>query len=126
MAGMNVKTEEKKGTFDTVLLALALAIIVGSIALYYIYEEYSHLYRVIGMLAMIGMAIAVVMRTQVGRSVWAFGVNSRTEVRKVVWPTRQEAGQTTLMVFIMVFLMGVILWLVDMSLASIVRVVTGV
>jgi preprotein translocase subunit SecE len=47
------------------------------------------------------------------------------EVRKVVWPTRQETIQTTLIVIVMVFLLGILLWLFDMVLMSILRFLTG-
>jgi preprotein translocase subunit SecE len=47
------------------------------------------------------------------------------EVRKVVWPTRQETMQTTLIVIVMVFLLGILLWLFDMVLMSILRFLTG-
>jgi preprotein translocase subunit SecE len=54
-----------------------------------------------------------------------FFLESRTEVRKVVWPSRQETVQTTLIVFAVVIVMGIFLWLVDMVLLEIVRAVTG-
>ncbi|MCB1852204.1 MAG: preprotein translocase subunit SecE, partial [Gammaproteobacteria bacterium] len=64
-------------------------------------------------------------QTASGRRIWEFATASRTEVRKVVWPSRQETIQTTLIVFAMVLVMGIVLWLFDMLLLTIVRAVTG-
>ena len=50
---------------------------------------------------------------------------SRIELRKVVWPTRQETLQTTLVVFVAVFVMGIFFWLLDMILGSVTRALTG-
>ena len=50
---------------------------------------------------------------------------SRNEVRKVVWPTRQETVQTTLMVVVAVIILGIFLWLIDMLLLNAVQILTG-
>jgi len=60
-----------------------------------------------------------------GRNVWGFVLESKQEVRKVVWPTREETFRTTLLVFGMVFIVGLILWLLDMFLFWGVRLLTG-
>ncbi len=122
---MNAKTEVEGSTMDTVKLALAVLMLAGGIAGFYYYEGYSLLFRVLGLLAVAGVAVAIAMQTMVGRKIWAFASDSRTEVRKVVWPSRQETIQTTLIVFAMVLVIGIILWLVDMALMAIVRTVTG-
>ncbi len=110
---------------DTAKLALAVVLLSAGIGAFYYYEDYSLLLRVLGLLVVVGVAAAVVMQTMVGRKVWSFASDSRAEVRKVVWPTRQETMQMTLVVFVMVLVMGIILWLVDMMLMNIVRAVTG-
>ena len=122
---MNAKTEVVSSSMDTAKLALAVLLLAAGIGAFYYYEEHSLLLRVLGLLAIAGVAVAVAMQTMLGRRVWAFASGSRAEVRKVVWPSRQETIQTTLIVFAMVLVMGVILWLVDMMLLSIVRSVTG-
>lgn len=122
---MNAKTEVESSSMDTVKLALAVLLLAGGIGGFYYYEEYSLWLRVLGLLVVAGVAVAIAMQTLVGRRVWGFAVDARTEVRKVVWPSRQETIQTTLIVFAMVLVMGIILWLVDMILLSIVRSVTG-
>jgi len=122
---MNAKTEVESSSMDTAKLALAVLMLAAGIGGFYYYEAYSLLLRVLGLLAVAGVAVAVVMQTMVGRKVWSFASDARTEVRKVVWPSRQETIQTTLIVFAMVLVMGIILWLVDMALMAIVRSVTG-
>ena len=63
--------------------------------------------------------------THLGQSVVGFGREARAEVRKVVWPTRQETVQTTLMVLVAVIIIGIFLWLIDMALVSAVQSLTG-
>ncbi|KOR28412.1 preprotein translocase subunit SecE, partial [Achromatium sp. WMS1] len=71
------------------------------------------------------IAVTIVYSTKMGQQIWQFILDSRMEVRKVVWPTQEETMQTTLAVFIMVLVMGLLLWLFDMVLVTIVRVLTG-
>jgi preprotein translocase subunit SecE len=65
------------------------------------------------------------LTTNLGRSLWGFILESRIEVRKVVWPSRDETTRTTLLVFAMVFVVGLILWVLDMFLFWGVRLLTG-
>jgi len=122
---MNAKAEVKSSGMDTVKLLLAVGLLAGAIGLFYYLEEYSTLIRVLSLLLVSGVAIAVGMWSAPGRALWGFAAASRTEVRKVVWPSRQETIQTTLIVFAMVLVVGIVLWLFDMLLLTIVRSVTG-
>ena len=60
-----------------------------------------------------------------GREFWQFVQGSRVELRKVVWPTRKETLQTTLVVFVAIVVMGIFFWLLDMALGAITRALTG-
>jgi preprotein translocase subunit SecE len=122
---MSANTQVEATGFDTVKLLLALAIVVGAILGFYYLDAYSQLLRVIGLLVLMGLAAFIVYQTALGRTVWAFASASKGEVRKVVWPSRQETVQTTLIVFVMVLVMGVVLWLFDMMLAAILKALTG-
>jgi preprotein translocase subunit SecE len=122
---MNVKAEAQSSGMDTVKLLAAVVLLVAGIGFFYFFEEYALLVRVLGLLVIAGLAVAVALQSAAGRAVWDFAVASRTEVRKVVWPTRQETIQTTLIVFAMVLIIGIVLWLFDMMLMAIVRSVTG-
>ncbi|AKH21355.1 preprotein translocase subunit SecE [Sedimenticola thiotaurini] len=122
---MNAKAEVESTGMDTAKLLLAVVLLVAGIALFYFFEEYSTLVRVLGLLAISGVAVFIGMQSVAGRRVWEFAKASRGEVRKVVWPSRQETIQTTLIVFAMVLLIGIVLWLFDMILMWIVKAVTG-
>jgi preprotein translocase subunit SecE len=122
---MNAEAESTASSLDTVKLGVSLLILVAGIGGFYQFEEQSLLLRVLGLLAVAGLAVFVALLSKPGKAVWTFAVDSRTEVRKVVWPSRQETLQTTLIVFVMVLLLGIFLWLVDMLLAYILKVITG-
>jgi preprotein translocase subunit SecE len=123
---MNGKTEVKSSGMDTIKLLVSVLLLVAAIGGFYVYEEQVVIWaRVLGLLVVAGVAVAIALQSAAGRRMWAFASDSRTEVRKVVWPSRQETIQTTLIVFGMVLVIGIILWLVDMMFMSIVRAVTG-
>ncbi|MES9944104.1 MAG: preprotein translocase subunit SecE [Candidatus Thiodiazotropha sp.] len=122
---MNSKSQVEASSLDTVKLLLAVGIIVGGIYGFYYLDDYSQLLRVLGLLALVGVSSFVAYQTAVGRTVWDFATSSKVEVRKVVWPSRQETMQTTLIVFVMVLIMGIVLWLFDMMLGAILKALTG-
>jgi len=113
---MVANSEEQGSVFDTVKLVLALGVLILGIWGFYHYSEEALLYRVLGILAAVGVAIGVSATTAKGKGLIGFLVSSRSEVRKIVWPTRAETMQTTLMVFIMVVILAIFLWFVDMLL----------
>ncbi len=123
---MVAKTEEViSNKLDTFKLLLAIVILILGIVGFYYYEAESQLYRVLGVVFAAGVAIAVSSTTALGQNLIGFGREARMEVRKVVWPTRQETVQTTFMVLVAVILIGIFLWLVDMLLAQAIQMVTG-
>jgi len=122
---MNARAEAGSSGLDTAKLAVSVALVVIGIWAFYFFAGYSLLLRVIGLLVLAGGAAAIGLTTNPGRQLWRFAIDSRMEVRKVVWPTRQETIQTTLIVMVMVFLLGLLLWLFDMVLMSILRFLTG-
>jgi len=123
---MVAKTEtEESGKLDSLKFLIAIALLVGGIWQFYYFAEESQLYRILGLLAMIIMAMVVMYTTRMGYGLWIFARDARTEVRKVIWPTRQETMQTTLMVVVMVILVGIMLWLIDMVLRWGVLMITG-
>ncbi len=88
-------------------------------------SEYSTLIRTLGLLVLVGVSGAIALQTESGQAAWGFVAGARSEARKVVWPTRKETTQTTLMVVVMVVIVGILLWLLDMGLVWAVRVFTG-
>ena len=122
---MSSPAEAGGAGLDTAKLAAAVLLLVGGIFAFYYFAEYSVLLRVIGLLAVSGAAAAVALQTAPGRQRWQFGTDVRMEVRKVVWPTRQETIQTTLIVMLMVLIVGLVLWLFDTILVAILKFLTG-
>ena len=122
---MNAKAEVQNSGMDNAKLALAAVLVIAAIAAFYHFAAYSLLLRVLGLLAVCGVSVLVAMQTAVGRRTWQFAVDAKMEVRKVVWPSRQETIQTTLVVFAMVMVMAIVLWLFDTLLLTIVRALTG-
>lgn len=110
---MNAKAERESSVTDTVKLVVAVLIFLVGVAGFYYYNDELLLYRVLGLIAVGGVAVGISMTTSTGRDLWAFARDSRQELRKVVWPTKQESLQTTGVVLVMVVLVGVFLWLLD-------------
>ncbi|HEC29677.1 MAG TPA: preprotein translocase subunit SecE [Gammaproteobacteria bacterium] len=122
---MSSKAVEQGSTADIFKLLIALSLLVAGAVAFYIYSEYSLLMRVLALLGVAGVAVFIAMQTNQGRFAWAFVGGARTEVRKVIWPTRQETMQTTLIVIVMVVLVGIMLWIMDSFLLWAVRLLTG-
>lgn len=123
---MVVKAEtEVSNKLDTFKLVLAIAILLAGIGGFYWYAEASLLYRVLGLVGVAIVAVGIAATTGTGHAILSFGREARAEVRKVVWPTRQETVQTTLMVVVAVIILGIFLWLVDMLLLNAVQLLTG-
>ena len=77
------------------------------------------------MLVAVGVALAISLQTDKGRQVSSFIRDAQIEVRKVVWPTRQETIQTTMFVMIVVVVFGILLWVLDLMLSSLVQTLIG-
>jgi preprotein translocase subunit SecE len=101
---------------DVAKLVLAGMVIVAGLVGYYYFSERPLYYRVIGIIIDVLVALFLVSKTEIGRLSLSFIRESQMEVRKVVWPTRQETVQSTLMVCVLVFIVGIFLWLLDMLL----------
>src|SRR6187397_725017 len=106
---------------DTLKLVAAIAILVGGLAAFYVLTTYPIAVRWVIVLASVGVGIFVALQSAQGRAFAQFVQGSRIELRKVVWPTRQETMQTTLVVVVAVFVMGIFFWLLDMILGSVTR-----
>jgi preprotein translocase subunit SecE len=110
------KTEQTSSGIDTFKLMTAVLVLIAGVAGFYYFEDKSQLLRVLGMLAVVVVAFLIVGTTDIGRRGLSFVKDARVEVRKVVWPTRQETLQTTVAVLFMVVLVAIMLWLFDMFL----------
>ncbi len=118
-------TEETTQVFDIVKQVISFLLVVAAVAAFYYFSEILLLYRVLGLVTVVILAMGLILTTGLGRNTWAFMLEAKQEVRKVVWPTREETVRTTLLVFGMVFLVGLVLWLLDMFLFWGIRLLTG-
>ncbi len=111
---------------DKIKLIVSLGLIAGGIVGFYYYEpDTAFLYRLLGMLTAFIVSLVIAKQTVVGTASWDFGRSAYVEIRKVVWPTRQETFQTTLIIFVMVMIIGLMLWLFDRVLLIGVQALTG-
>jgi len=122
---MNAQVEASASVFDVVKQVFSVVFVVAGVAAFYYFSEVPLLYRVLGLVVIALIVVGMMLTTGLGRNVWGFVLESKQEVRKVVWPTREETFRTTLLVFGMVFIVGLILWLLDMFLFWGVRLLTG-
>jgi preprotein translocase subunit SecE len=122
---MEAKVDSKPTILDTVLLLLSVAILVGGIFAYYYYAEESVLLRTAGVLVGFLLALWIALQSAQGRTLWAFIQGARVELRKVVWPTREETVQTTIIVLVFAMIMGTFFWLLDIFLLWFTRFLTG-
>jgi len=114
---MSAKAESsKRSVLDVMKLIISVLLVIAGIAGFYFYSEQSQLYRILGLVAVMLLAAGIALSTASGKGLLAFMKNARTEVRKMVWPTRVETMQTTLMVVVIVILLSIFLWFVDMLL----------
>jgi preprotein translocase subunit SecE len=120
---MTTKTERQNSSLDTAKLTVAVLLLTSGVIAFYWYEDQSTLYRVLGLVAITIVAVAIALTTAKGRSTVGFLQDSRTEVRKMVWPTRAETAQTTLVVFLFVIIVGIFLWLLDMLLSRLIQII---
>jgi len=94
------------------LLGAVLLVILGVVAFYY-FAEQSLIVRILAVVAGVIAGAALALTTAPGQATWEFATSARTEVRKVVWPTKRETVQATIIVVIMVIFVAILLWIID-------------
>ncbi len=122
---MNTNAEAGPGALDTVKLVAAVAVLLSGIVAYYWFADASIVWRVLGMVAGLAAGLAIAFQSAQGRQVWEFIQGSQVEIRKVVWPGRQETLNTTLMVFAFAVVLAIFFFLVDLALLEITQFLTG-
>ncbi|MEM6582503.1 MAG: preprotein translocase subunit SecE [Pseudomonadota bacterium] len=120
-----MSTEPTASRFDTVKWIIVFALVAVAVVGNSYYADQSLLYRVLAILALAVVAAFVALQTAKGAAFWTLVKGSRTEIRKVVWPTRQETVQTTMIVLLVVIATGLFLWGLDSLLSWLVSLVIG-
>ena len=120
-----VQTSPGASAKDTALMSLSILVLLVGIGAFYWYDEQALPLRVgmvvVGLLAAAGLA----WLSWYGREFWQFALASRIELRKVVWPSRDETVKTTYVVFIFAIVMGLFFWGLDWVLTWLTRLLTG-
>ena len=101
---------------DKAKLAVSALLVVGAVAVFYLLGKQDLWLRVVALLALLAAAVGLFFTSESGKQLVAFGRDSAREVKKVVWPSRNEALQMTGYVFAFVFVMALFLWLTDKTL----------
>jgi preprotein translocase subunit SecE len=110
---------------DKIRLGLAALALVAGIGGYYYLGDKALLIRVLVLLAALAVTVVIALTTAVGRAAREFTRDSLVELRKVVWPTRKDTVQITLVVVAMVVFVALFLWIIDWGLLAAVKALTG-
>jgi preprotein translocase subunit SecE len=121
---MNAKAETASRLDQLKWLVVIAVVAVGVVGNSY-YAGESVLYRVLALLALAGVAGGLALTTAKGNAFREMVKEARVELRKVVWPTRQETGQTTAIVVVVVLIVALILWALDSLFAWIIASLIG-
>ena len=122
---MSVIAEDKQYRLDWLKWLVVFTLLGGAIYANWYYSAESVLYRVIGFLVVLAVAAAVASQTAKGAATIELAIGALTEWRKVVWPTKQERNQTTLIVLAVILLMALILWGIDSLLSWVAKLIMG-
>ena len=112
---------------DKLKLVAAGLVVIAGIAIFYVFNDVSVLLRtgifIISLVAGAGIAFT----SGPGQTAWQFAVGTKAEVRRVIWPTRRETIQSTMVVIVLVILIGLFLWLLDvLSLWGVYDLILGI
>lgn len=123
---MSDKAENVSNPLDTAKWVLVFVLLGGLVYAYTTFADISVLYRALGAVAVVVVAGFIAATTFKGQTFLTFAKDARTEVRKVVWPTRQEVVRMTLVILAATALVGVMLYFIDMIIVWVVGLVTGI
>ncbi len=110
---------------DSAKLVAAILLVLGGVVAFYALHAQAVWLRWLSVAAGLALGAAVFATSAHGRAFWQFMQAARLELRKVVWPTREETAKTTMAVFLFVIVAGVFFWLLDVFLAWATRHLTG-
>jgi len=121
MTEANIEVKSNK----TYLIA-AIGVLVAGMILFYYFSDVRLFYRVIGMITVLILSGYIGYQSDFGKLVYSYVTDSKIELKKVTWPTKQETTQTTLGVIFVVIVVGILLWLFDMLLGWAIGTLYGV
>ncbi|QIQ20824.1 preprotein translocase subunit SecE [Zophobihabitans entericus] len=127
---VNSENQEASPVLDKLKWVVALVLLVGMIWGNFYFSEPNPIYlasplvRIIAMIVIAILALVLVLTTARGKATLSFARESRTELRKVVWPTRKEAMQTTLLIAVITVIASLFLWGLDSLIIRLISFVT--
>jgi preprotein translocase subunit SecE len=120
------QTSAEPAAADTAQLIAAIVLALGGIVAFYLLKSRPEVWASWAALAGgLVLGVLVFAFSRHGRDFWQFVLESRVELRKVFWPTRNETFMTTLVVLGFVLIASVFFWLLDLGLASVTKFFTG-
>ncbi len=120
-----VQTSAVASPKDTALMAVSIIVLLAGIVAFYWYDELALPFRIVMVVVGIAAAAGFMWFTWYGREFWQFALAARIELRKVVWPEREETIKTTYVVFIFAIVMGLFFWVLDWGLTWLTRLLSG-
>ena len=112
-------------TLDNLKWLLAIAVFGVAVVGNSYFVEVAFLYRVLGVLALFIIGLVLIALTSFGSNALKLMKESRTEIRKVVWPTRMETTQTFMIVFGAIVILCLFFWGLESLLSFLTRLVLG-
>ncbi|UTW11023.1 preprotein translocase subunit SecE [Marinobacterium rhizophilum] len=119
------KTVPVESKFDGLKWLVVVLVVAAGVVGNSMFSDQSLFYRVVALIVLALVAGFVALNTAKGKAFFNLFKEAKTEIRKVVWPTRQETLQTTLMVVVVVLIVGLLLWGLDSLLGWFVSGVIG-
>ena len=107
-------------------LIMSIGVLIIGMFLFYFYSDVRLFYRVLGMISVVILSGFIGYQSDFGKLVYSYVTDSKIELKKVTWPTKQETTQTTLGVIFVVIVVGILLWLFDMLLGWAIGTLYGV
>jgi preprotein translocase subunit SecE len=123
---MSEKVKATESKSDTVKWVIVLLLVVAGVYGNSYFSEISWVYRLIALVVVTAIACWIAAQTEKGRAFVVLGVEARTEIRKVVWPTREETTHTTIIVVVAVLILALILYALDSTLSWLLKILLGV
>ena len=121
MTEKNIETKSNNS-----YLMLSIGVLIAGMILFYYYSDIRLFYRVVGMISVVIFSAFIAYQSDFGKLVYSYVTDSKVELKKVTWPTKQETTQTTLGVIFVVIIVGILLWLFDMLLGWAIGTLYGV
>ena len=121
MTENNIESKSSKS-----YLLLSIGVLITGMILFYYYSDVRLFYRVVGMITVVILSAFIAYQSDFGKLVYSYVTDSKVELKKVTWPTKQETTQTTLGVIFVVIIVGILLWLFDMLLGWAIGTLYGV